>query len=144
MSQNFHEQYVAGDDKLTVSSNRSFGLLVGAILCVFGSARCYLHSAATLEYIIISGGISLIVCGWLLPQVLTPLNNYWFKFGKLLQAVMTPIIMFILYFGLFVPFGLLMKLFYYNPLQAKLKAEQPTYWQVKQRSELAEPMKYQF
>ncbi len=38
-------------------------------------------------------------------------NYFWFRLGKLLSHIINPIIMFLLYFLIFIPYGLLLKIF---------------------------------
>lgn len=45
------------------------------------------------------------------PEILFPINKLWMGLGLLLGMIVSPIILGIIFFGLFTPIGLLMRLF---------------------------------
>jgi hypothetical protein len=61
------------------------------------------------------------------PALLRPLNLLWFRFSMLLHKVVNPIVMFTIFAVVFVPGGILMRLFR-DPLQARRDPKTATYW----------------
>ena len=61
------------------------------------------------------------------PQRLGPLNRIWMSFGHLLHRVISPVILAVLYFGVFTPMGLFMRAVGKRPLQPRGK-EATSYW----------------
>ena len=61
------------------------------------------------------------------PAVLQPLNLAWFRFSILLSRVMNPIIMFVIFAVIFVPIGLLMRI-WRDPLTSRRRADAASYW----------------
>jgi hypothetical protein len=62
----------------------------------------------------------------LMPRVLQPLKNSWMKFGGLLHAVVSPVLLGLFYFLGLVPIGLIMQMLGKDPL--RLKPNRKTYW----------------
>ena len=90
---------------------RRFGLLFGAILVLlFGLLLPFLvgYSFPLWPWV-----VALIVAtlALLVPTALTPFYRGWMRFGLVAAFINTRIIMFVLYYLLFVPTGLVMKLF---------------------------------
>lgn len=70
----------------------------------------------------------LTVWGLAAPMTLRPVYNVWMKFGLFMGTyIMTPLIMFIVFFGLFFPFALIMKLIGKDSMSRKLDSQADTY-----------------
>src|SRR5260370_1830775 len=54
--------------------------------------------------------VLLLAAGLLRPSVLNPLNRMWLRFGLLLQGVVNPIVMGLLFYGTVLPTGLVMRM----------------------------------
>ena len=79
------------------------------------------------------------------PVALKPLNWIWFKFGLLLHAIISPIIMCLLFYVAVWPTGLIMRAFGKDPLRLKREPESSTYWIAREpRGPKPETMKDQF
>ncbi|NND54170.1 MAG: sxtJ [Gammaproteobacteria bacterium] len=123
---------MAGDLKsiptLDKKGYREFGLVTGAIVVgLFGLAIPFLFgwNYPTWPWIIfgVLAAMALIV-----PMALKPVYKYWMMFGLFMGTyIMTPLIMFIVFFGMFMPFGLVMRLFGKDGMNRKLDAEAKTY-----------------
>ena len=123
---------MAGDmttiPKLDEKGYREFGLVTGAIVVgLFGLAIPFLFG---LNYplwpwylLAILGAMALFV-----PMWLAPVYKYWMIFGLFMGTyIMTPLIMFIVFYLLFMPMGLVMRLFGKDGMARKLDAEADTY-----------------
>lgn len=62
------------------------------------------------------------------PSVLSPLNRVWMAFGALLHRIVNPIVMGVIYFLVFTPMGLLMRIFGFDPLRVKSGHGPGSYW----------------
>ena len=79
------------------------------------------------------------------PRILAPFNKVWTKFGFLLHSITSPIILGIMYFCVFTPLGLTMRLFGWDALNRKLKLKEETYWIEREPDQPSpESMKEQF
>ncbi len=142
---NRHESY-EDYSVIKTSSDRAFGLTVGLILLAFALARAvFFDSDATITNFIAGVGALLVLFGIIRPQSLSLLNRLWTQLGLLLAKIVNPIVMGLMYFILFVPIGLVMKIFGRDLLRQKPDAQQSTYWVERDVSD-ADPqtMKNQF
>jgi hypothetical protein len=115
------------DKKLDKKHLREFGLITGAILvCLFGLFLPWL-----LEYKFPSWPwiIAGILWAWalLLPATLKPVYRVWMKIGHVLGWINTRIILGIMFYIIFLPVGLILKLAGKDPMTRKLNKAQGTY-----------------
>ena len=90
---------------------RQFGLLFGAILVLlFGLLLPFFigYSFPLWPWVV---ALLFTVLALLAPTALTPFYRGWMRFGLIAGFINTRMIMFLLYYALFVPTGLVMKLF---------------------------------
>jgi len=76
------------------------------------------------------------------PQILTKFYTLWMKFGEFMGGVISKIVLFILYFTLFTPISLFLKLIGKDLLNKKIDKSQESYW-IKRESQ-PESMQNQF
>ena len=62
------------------------------------------------------------------PTVLRPLNLLWMKFGLLLHRIVNPLIMGVLFFGVFTPMGVSMRFFGADLLRLRARPGENGYW----------------
>ena len=102
---------------------RQFGLLFSLILVtLFGLTLPWLFDAhwPTWPWLI-AGGMATFAIIW--PGGLLPIYRIWMRFGLIAGFVNTRIIMFLLYYGVFVPVALIMRLTGRDALARKLSSE---------------------
>ncbi len=99
---------------------RKFGLLVGLTLMgLFGVVLPLLHRRPPAEWPRWPwppGGL-LVLAALLVPKLLAPLEWLWMRLGGVLGWVNTRIILSAIFFALFTPIGLLLRLFGKDRLQ---------------------------
>jgi hypothetical protein len=59
---------------------------------------------------------------------LAPIKRAWMKFGELLNRVVSPIVMGVIYFTVFTPVAIVMRLAKRDALDRSYDAAAPTYW----------------
>tara|TARA_B100001093_G_scaffold208441_1_gene200264 strand:+ start:437 stop:817 length:381 start_codon:yes stop_codon:yes gene_type:complete len=122
------------------SSNKSFGLLFFVVFLVFGLWP--LKNGGSINLYLISSSLIFLFLGLMNSRILSPLNNIWVKFGKILGMIIAPIVMALVYFVILTPIGLTMRIFGKDLLGLKFKKKQDTYW-IKRKKNLGS-MKKQF
>lgn len=115
-------------------SNSKFGYLFSLVFLLI-STYLYYRGSLILSYALGLATLTFIGITILLPNKLTPLNLLWMKFGALIGMVVNPIIMSVIYFGLFTPVGLVMALFGRDELRLRLKARK-SYWKYRPSTNL--------
>lgn len=121
--------------------NQKFGLIVGGVCLLMTVWRYFAHHHLMIWLPAI--GALLILCAVIVPQILNPLRLLWDRIGHVLGIVNTSIILFLLYFLIITPIGLIMRLFGKNNLDLKFNSGIPTYWKPVKRAEQSS-MKQQF
>lgn len=108
------------------SSERSFGIVFAAVFTIV--ALMPLVQAEPLRLWALGIGIVFLVFAFAWPAVLRPLNRLWLRFGLLLHAVVSPLVMALLFFGAVLPVGLIMRLTGKDLLHLRRDANAQTYW----------------
>ena len=62
------------------------------------------------------------------PALLAPFNRVWFKFGLLLQRVVDPLVMAVIYFAVVTPTGLVMRAAGKDSLRLRYDPDAESYW----------------
>ena len=116
--------------KIKGSSDRGFGLVVGGIFMLIG---CWpLVRGLSPRWYLVVPAAALMIAGVLAPRVLAPLNRAWMKLGLLLHRVVAPILMGIVFFGVVLPTGLVMRLRGKDLLRLKIDPRAASYWIVRE------------
>jgi hypothetical protein len=107
-------------------SNRSFGFVFVVVFAVLGVYSWWRGS----QYFAVPLGLSALIGSITLakPEVLTPFNRAWMKFGELLHRVISPIVLGAIFYGVITPYGTVMRLFGRDALRRKFQRELPSYW----------------
>ena len=107
------------------SSNRSFGIVFFVFFLIISLFP--LLNGNDIRYWSLILSITFLVLGILNSNLLTPLNNLWFKFGILLGKVISPFIMGTIFFIIVTPIGIIMKILKKDLLNLKFNNKK-TYW----------------
>jgi hypothetical protein len=94
--------------KSEIKQYRSFGLVVGGIFAVIGFWPLIRHGESIRLWALIPGSL-LVVMGLLLPGYLRPIYKGWMAIGHVLGWINTRIILGVIYYALFTPLGLVMR-----------------------------------
>ena len=113
--------------ELDAKGLRQFALVTGAILALlFGLALPWLLSFGYPTWPWIVAGI-LVAWGLLAPSSLRPVYRGWMRFGLIMNRVVTPLILGIMFFLIITPVALVMKLIRRDPMQRTLDASKSSY-----------------
>jgi hypothetical protein len=129
MAGNMHEQFSRGGEP-EGSSDRSFGFVFTALFLVLGLSP--LRKGHPIRVWMLVAGAVLLLISIAAPALLGPFNRLWTRFALLLGKVTTPIMLTLIFYGVFTPAGLLLRLFSWDPLRLKKDAGATTFWVVRQ------------
>ena len=120
-----HEQYTARAAS-TGSSDRGFGLVMAAALCVLAWWKSEVWGNT---FILLCGlAVGFATVALLSPGLLRPLNVIWSRLGLLLGAVLTPVVLLLIFLVGFLPTGVLLRLFGHRPLRLEFAPGKESYW----------------
>lgn len=139
---NTHEQF-ADFENITGPTNRNFGLTMSFVFIFVAALSKYKFHSKIAFFAAVGISASFLIATFISPNKLSTINKYWAEFGKILQKIVTPLIMFVIYSTVFVPAGLLLK-FTGKRTMLLYKDNTTSFWIKKTPAELPEPMKYQF
>jgi hypothetical protein len=108
------------------STNRSFGLVVGGFFLILGSWP--LWSGGHFRRWSLAAGAVLMLIAILYPSLLQPLNRIWTRLGLLLGRVTNPLIMALMFYLVFTPFAVFIRLIGKDLLRLKFDPEADSYW----------------
>ena len=120
-----HEN-VSSFRKVVLGSNRKFGLTFGAIFALLAVWPLFHHHSPRWAFLI--AGAVMATSALAAPDKLTPLNRAWFRLGMLLNQIVNPVIMGLMFFAAVTPLGWIMRKRGGDPLGLKLKPDASTYW----------------
>ncbi len=101
-------------------SDRKFGwTFTGLFLLIGLLAHPWMMALAAL-----TAAVTLARAHWL-----APLNRAWMRFGELLHAVVSPVVMAIMFYGVFTPMGFVMRRFGWDAMRRTWDPQAETYWQ---------------
>lgn len=129
-------------DKLILPSNFKFGIF---LFVIFFSAFIFFYFNNNSFWFYLFGvfGLAIFFITFLKSDILLPLNKLWFKFGLLLGIVVSPIVMGLIFFGVFSPIAIFFRLVKRDELSLKF-TEKPTYWIKRKTSNQLESFNQQF
>lgn len=108
-------------------SNRSFGILFTVVFAVAGIYFRFKHHSGHGWFFTAAGATLLVTL--LAPTWLAPFNRAWMKLAELLNHVVSPIVLGVIFYGVFTPIAWGMRLAGRDALKRRWDAEASTYWQ---------------
>lgn len=138
MSASSHEPLI--EDEVTPPSPRATGI-VFAVACSVAAIVLRNHLMPAL--IALGGAAGFLGLALAAPHRLERLSHAWFRFGLILNRIVSPVVMMVLYAGVMVPFGLVMQRVR-DPLRQRRRPDAPTYWIDRQATPTAGSMTQQF
>ena len=132
--------------ELELPTNKKFGFFFTAVFLI-ATTYFYINNASSSVVSTLSVvGLGFLVATLINPDILLPLNRLWMRFGLLLGMIISPIVMGIIFFGLFTPMSLTMRLFRRDELRLRFKNKK-THWILRDfpdGDELSDSFKHQY
>ena len=107
-------------------SNRSFGLFF-VLVCAIAAAYFYNHGNTMLGNTFLAASSIFLATTALRDNLLLPLNRLWMTFGHLLGKIVSPLLLGIIFFGLFTPIAIVMRICGRDELRIRL-SNKSSYW----------------
>ena len=128
--------------EIELPSNRKFGFF---FTFVFVMVAAYFHYSANVSwaYVFIAMAMIFLLVTLIKSDALLPLNKLWMRFGLLLGMIVSPIVLGVIFFGLFTPIAILMRLSGRDELRLKY-AQKASHWISRGEPIKSESFKYQF
>ncbi|MCK4911199.1 MAG: hypothetical protein KAR83_06140 [Thermodesulfovibrionales bacterium] len=112
--------------KSTKKELREFGLLVGGIFVLIAAFGLY-HQRPWAPAVLVVGAV-LVISGALLPKLLLPAHKVWMSIAVVLGAVMSRVVLTVLFFLVLTPVSLLARATGKRFLELGFKEDRTSYW----------------
>ena len=108
--------------EIELPSNRKFGIF---FTFVFAVAAVYFYNSDIMTWACLFSATSLIflVITLMKDELLLPFNKLWMRFGLLLGIIVSPIVLGIIFFGLFMPIATIMRVSGRDELKLKFSGK---------------------
>ena len=120
--------------KITNKDLKVFAFIWSVIFVIIGT----INNITWLYYL----SIVFIVFGYFNPIIFINFYKIWIKIGTFMGSIISKVIMFVLYFGLFTPISVFLKILGKDLLNKKIDKSPNSYWIKRERQ--PESMKNQF
>ena len=114
------------DKTVPLPSNRSFGWTFSGIFLAVGVYGLW-RGGAVLSWLLLAAVVMAAVTvsreTWL-----TPLNRAWMSLGLLLGRVVNPLVLGVIFFGIFTPVGLAMRVWGRDAMARRFEPDMKSYW----------------
>jgi hypothetical protein len=108
------------------SSDRAFGLVFAGVFLVIAGWPLFHGEALRWWAVGVASVFALLAL--VKPVLLARLNRLWIKLGILLGKIVSPIALGILFYGVFTPIGIMMRLAGKDPLRLQFVSDADSYW----------------
>ena len=123
-------------------SNKKFGNFFTFVFIIIAS-YFYFNKSLNLTYIFGVVAAVFILVTILKDELLLPLNRLWMRFGLLIGMIIGPIVLGLIFFTLFSPVAIFMRLFGRDELHLKYK-KKSSYWILRDETIHTDSFKRQF
>lgn len=114
---------------VTLPSNKKFGLFF-TILVGLIAFYAWFQNQFQLTYILIAISLTFLALTLLAPEKLSGLNKLWARFGIFMGRIINPLILGVMFFGLFTPISVITRLFGRDELDLQI-TDKKTFWKVR-------------
>ncbi len=128
------------------STDRAFGVVFTLVFVFVGlwPLTGDLGAVDRLNWWTFAVAAAILAIALVRPVLLAPANRLWLKFGLLLNRIVTPVVMALIFFGVLTPFAIVMRLAGKDPMRRRFDAAAPSYWIAREPGPAPETMKNQF
>lgn len=106
---------------------KKFGITMGIAILIITFIIFIRHKYSSIPTFIIS--VIFFISALTMPALLRPIYIIWMKFAFISSWINTRIILFIIFYLIFTPIGIIMRLFGFDLLDRKIDKDKNSYWQ---------------
>jgi hypothetical protein len=118
---------VESKNKDTGPSNRSFGFTFTVVFAMLTALAWWRGWPGAVVYPVLAVGT--LAATLMAPDLLSPLNRLWMRFGDLLHSIVNPVVMGVIYYIAVTPMALVMRMIGRDAMKRNLDRNAATYWE---------------
>lgn len=115
---------------LSETKLKKFGITMGWAFCVISLLILIRHRHSPTPTIVVAA--AFFITGFIRPVLLKPVYAIWMKLAVLLGWINTRLILTVVFYAIFTPIALILKLFRNDLLDIKIEKSRQTYWRKKE------------
>lgn len=123
-------------------SNRKFGFFFSFVFAIVAAYFYYAENMVAV-CLFVAAAFTFLIVTLIKSDALLPLNKLWMHFGLLLGMIVSPIVLGLIFFGMFTPIAMLMRLSGRDELKLKFR-KKASYWISRTEQITSETFKQQF
>ena len=112
--------------EISLPPNWKFGLFFTFVFAV-AAAYFYYYANIIWAYVFVAATLLFLIVTLLKSDALLPLNKLWMRFGLFLGMIVSPVVIGLIFFGIFTPISMLMRLSGRDELKLKF-TKKSSYW----------------
>ncbi len=112
--------------KIKIPTDRNFGFTFAVVFGLVGAWLWWKKSRYGLHFL--GAGAAFALVAAVIPKILHPLNVVWMQFGRLLNMIVSPVILGVIFFLVFTPVALWFRLIRRDALHRKFDRASTSYW----------------
>tara|TARA_B100000242_G_scaffold292316_1_gene267476 strand:- start:7051 stop:7449 length:399 start_codon:yes stop_codon:yes gene_type:complete len=128
--------------EIELPSNRKFGFFFTFVHAV-AAVYCYQEKNLNWTYAFVAAALIFFLTTLIKSNALLPLNKLWMRFGVLLGMIVSPIVLGLIFFGLFTPIAVLLRVIGRDELRLKFNRK-ASHWIKRSEPIKSESFKNQF
>ncbi len=114
------------ESAVPLPSNRSFGTVFVVFFFLVGTLIWWKGGRVYPWFFGASGLVLMVTLS--IPRVLTPFNKAWMRLAEVLNRIVSPIVMGVIFFGLITPMALIMRMAGRDSMNRKFDRDVSSYW----------------
>lgn len=115
---------------LTKKNLKKFGITMGTVLFAVTIFIMIRHKHSILPTLALS--VLFFLSALFIPNILKPLYMFWMRLAFILSWINTRLILIVIFYLIFTPMGLLIRLFRKDLLERKIYRHNSSYWKKKE------------
>ena len=128
--------------EIELPSNRKFGFFFTFVFALL-AAYFYYSENIGWAYAFVAASLIFLLITLIKSDALLSLNKLWMRFGFLLGMIVSPIVLGVIFFGLFTPIAVLMRLSGRDEMRLKF-SRKASHWITRSEPIKSESFKHQF
>ena len=117
-------------------SNQKIGVFFFIILSILGVVL-FIYNYLFISVITLSTGLLFLTLSYIKPDILLPVNKAWMGLGYLLGYIVSPIVIGFIFFIIFTPLSMFLKLIGRDELKL-LNRNSSSYWRKRQHNKASQ------
>ena len=113
--------------EVELPSNRKFGIFFSVIFIIIAAVFYFYFLNLSVAFVLLVLSLITFIITYLNPNILLPFNKLWMRFGVLLGMIISPIIMGLIFFGLFTPYSIVIRMMGRDELHLKFDSKK-SHW----------------